>query len=154
MTLRIAATAAVCLCATAAAAEEWLPPGFYAFPAEPAMSEAFLAESCASGLTVSFGGGQWLSLMTPVTGVGRPFVDAEASCTAAGDGVETCAIRLLDPMGGGEELTTTTNRYSRDGAGHLVIAVEVDGQDGQIVSYPQPCPGEAARDLLRAALGL
>lgn len=125
-----------------ATASEGLTPGFWIFPAEPAASEAELADLCTHGMSLVQADGSWFSYLAEGE---RLIVDAEGVCTQA-DGLTSCAVHIYGPDGA-VTAQSHASRYSRDAAGHLMARLEVDGVPLR-ASYPQQCPPSAVRDLM------
>ena len=134
------------LVATAACAQDPLPPGFWSFPHEPHKSAADIDASCRTGFSANLGGGAWLSFLLED---GRWINDAREACTFdEGTNAHSCATTLWD----GEKFAYHPTRivYSTDAEGRLKAEASIDG--GTVVSYPTPCPAEAVADSLAEAL--
>lgn len=154
----LALPAAVAVCAPAFAEEAPFPaPGFWAYPAEPGLSDAALAESCRTGFSLVFADGHVLSVLTGAwfaqQGESRPaMIDSEAVCTQdAAAGRVFCEGTLHDGQGGMSAFTTDT-LYDRDPSGALRATTLVAESSAQVVTYPQPCPDDAVRAVLRDLL--
>ena len=127
-------------------------PGFWAYPAEPGLSQEALAASCRTGFSVIFADGHVISILTRAwfaqQGEQREaMIDAEAQCEADPTTArQFCEVTVYDP-GGGMVSTTTDTLFERGDGGGLRATTLVAESSAQSISYPQPCPDVAVRDV-------
>ena len=127
-------------------------PGFWSYPSAPGLPEDVLADSCRTGFSVIFADGHVLSILTrewfAQTGEMRgAMIDAEGQCEGDPEtGRQFCELTIYDPSGGMDTITSDT-QYDRDPTGALRATTLVAESSAQQVSYPQPCPDAAVRDV-------